>query len=138
MSKECCITTEELEGAIETLKKAKAKGCLAISNFERDIKAARDNQCCCCKGHDWEVYPCGCKKCKKCGEIDKPTCYMPDWYNPPLTTYTDNPNQIWCGNTTKTDVKHGSVGGNTIVYSNKVINPNYPSVWFGNNLFRNT
>jgi len=36
-----------------------------IKELREQLNKLEQQQCV----HDWEVFPCGCKKCKKCGQI---------------------------------------------------------------------
>ena len=36
-----------------------------IKELREQLNKLEQQQCC----HDYEVYPCGCKRCKKCGQI---------------------------------------------------------------------
>ena len=71
-----------------------------IKELREKLDKLEQQQCC----HDWEVFACGCKKCKKCGLIirDYYGCATIDFGN--ITTYTNmgsaGLNQRgWCGNT---------------------------------------
>lgn len=58
--------------------------------------------CCCC--HDYEKYPCGCKKCKKCGYILR-NC--PSWtYNVPYNEIYTTGTPTWTIDTTTTTGNH--------------------------------
>ena len=36
-----------------------------IKELREQLNKLEQQQCC----HDWEVFACGCKRCKKCGQI---------------------------------------------------------------------
>ena len=52
--------------------------------------------------HDWEYYPCGCSKCRRCGMINR--CYQNNWQYQtyPATVPYPYQTQVWSNGTTLT------------------------------------
>ena len=55
-----------------------------IKELREQLNKLEQQQCC----HDWEVFPCGCKKCKKCGLIIRD-------YQGWVDSYPDSTTRFW-------------------------------------------